>query len=465
MCFFPFRLSVLAGLVGGALISSAVASPHVIHMYDLNYPADAHLPVAPSLHAQFPQGITIGLGSGLMYAGTDAAGHPSFYSLTDRGPNGDSPSWQSEKSLTDTKIFLVPTFTPQIRKITLMGEQAQVGPAITIHDAVGPVGGLPLPSNHIGTTHEIALDSSLRPIPQAVDARGLDTEGIVSDGKDGFWVCDEYGPFILHLDKTGRIIQKLGPAADASDGKPETGGLPSILQYRQPNRGFESITRLPSGKIIAAIQSTLDVDGKTAKKAPLIRLVSYDPATGKTAMYAYPVDSDTFKKNGDVKLGDLTAINDHELYVIEQGKGAEKQPVHRIMRIDLHDATDLTGLTWKGKALEFAKSQKVLEKQGIRFVDRTLAVDLQTLNWPFDKAEGLALIDAQTLAVTNDNDFGVASQMRGAGNGAPNSTDPTDYSVNDQHQILWKGQPVSDAFRVEASSPKEAQSQLWVIGL
>lgn len=465
MCTFPFRVSVLAGLLGGMLTSSAVATPHVIHVYDLNYPAESRLPVDPSLHVQFPQGITLGLGSGLMYAGTDAAGHAAFYSLTDRGPNGDSPSWQNEKSLIDTKIFLVPTFTPQIRKITLTGELAEVGPAITIHDAQGPVGGLPLPASHIGSTHEIALDSALRPIPAEVNARGLDTEGIVSDGKDGFWVCDEYGPFILHLDKTGRIVQKLGPAADAGDGKTETGGLPAILQYRQPNRGFEAITRLLSGIIIAAIQSTLDVDGKTAKKAPLIRLVSYDPVTGKTAMYAYPVDSETFKKNGDVKLGDLAAINDHELYVIEQGKGAKKQHVHRIMRIDLRDATDLTGLTWKGKALEFAKSQNVLEQQGIHFVGSTLAIDLQALNWPFDKAEGLALIDARTLAVTNDNDFSVASRMVGAGAGVPNSTDPTDYSVNDQHQILWKGQPVSDEFHVEASSPKDARSQLWLIGL
>jgi hypothetical protein len=29
------------------------------------------------------------------------------------------------------------------------------------------------------------------------DNRGLDTEGITPDGKGGFWLCDEYGPFLI----------------------------------------------------------------------------------------------------------------------------------------------------------------------------------------------------------------------------------------------------------------------------
>ena len=35
---------------------------------------------------------------------------------------------------------------------------------------------------------------------QNTSERGLDTEGLVSDGQDGFWLCDEYGPFLIHVD-------------------------------------------------------------------------------------------------------------------------------------------------------------------------------------------------------------------------------------------------------------------------
>ena len=32
--------------------------------------------------------------------------------------------------------------------------------------------------------------------------------------KDGsFWVSDEYGPYIIHFDSTGKMIEKISPAA------------------------------------------------------------------------------------------------------------------------------------------------------------------------------------------------------------------------------------------------------------
>ena len=60
-----------------------------------------------------------------------------------------------------------------------------------------------------------------------------------------------------------------------------------MCKWRQANRGFEGLTRMPDGRIIAAVQSTLDIDGKSKKKALFTRLVSFDPASGKTAMYGY----------------------------------------------------------------------------------------------------------------------------------------------------------------------------------
>ena len=52
---------------------------------------------------------------------------------------------------------------------------------------------------------------------------------------------------------------------------------------------------MPDGRILAAVQSTLDVDGKSKNKAQFTRLVSFDPRSGKTAMYGYPIDIDSYK--------------------------------------------------------------------------------------------------------------------------------------------------------------------------
>ncbi len=75
------------------------------------------------------------------------------------------------------------------------------------------------------------------------------------------------------------------------------GGLPEVIQFRQPNRGCESLAVTPGGKLVMAIQSTLEMPDVGADhrpgipaKRPFIRLVEFNPANGATRMFAYPHD-------------------------------------------------------------------------------------------------------------------------------------------------------------------------------
>ena len=135
--------------------------------------------------------------------------------------------------------------------IRVQNGKAEATDARPLHDDKGNVNGLPLQDGVIGATNEIALSDTLKVLQG--DNRGLDTEGIAPDGKGGYWLCDEYGPFLINVDEHGKILAMHGP--QAADGeKSITGGLPNILKWRQPNRGFEGITRMPDGRIIAAVQ-------------------------------------------------------------------------------------------------------------------------------------------------------------------------------------------------------------------
>ena len=55
-----------------------------------------------------------------------------------------------------------------------------------------------MPGELIGSTNEVALNDALQPL--SGDRRGLDTEGVTGDGNGGYWLCDEYGPFLIHID-------------------------------------------------------------------------------------------------------------------------------------------------------------------------------------------------------------------------------------------------------------------------
>src|SRR6185312_11426381 len=66
---------------------------------------------------------------------------------------------------------------------------------------------------------------------------------------------------------------------------------------------------------------------------------------------------------------------------------------------------------YSGKTLEALVDAAGLAAAGIVPVQKTLAMDMLANGWPasLEKAEGLAIIDANTIAIVNDNDYGQIS--------------------------------------------------------
>lgn len=238
------------------------------------------------------------------------------------------------------------------------------------------------------------------------------------------------------------------------------GGLPNILKWRQPNRGFEGLTRMPDGRIIAAVQSTLDINGKSKKQARFTRLVSFDPATGKTAMYGYPIDSQAYSKNSDAKIGDIVALDNQHILLIEQGSDKNDAMRNLIYKVDLSAATDLAAFDQPGEYPE-ADNEKALAQRGIKLAAKTLVVDLRQLGWQQEKAEGLALIDSKTLAVANDNDFGVKTVMQNPVEGKKRK----DYRLNEKGELTVEGKPVATTIGVKPLKKPETDSELWIVTL
>lgn len=453
----PLLLSTALAVL--MLASQAEAAPQVISRFNIELPATAWLDYQGKFAKQFPHGLPTGVGSGLSLVGKTSDGALQFVALTDRGPNADAPQWLASGHVQESKIFIRPDFVPQWMTVTVKDGKAKASDPVLLHDDKGPIHGLPLPPGTVGATGEMALNDALQPIA-LTDNRGLDTEGLVPDGQGGYWLCDEYGPFLIHVDSQGKILQKFGPEAQAGE-QQVAGGLPSLLAWRQPNRGFEGVARLPSGKIIAAVQSTLDIEGKTAKSATFIRLLELDPQSGKTRMLAYPLEAGFYKKNKDAKIGDLVAVDEQTLLVIEQGKDKDKQMHNRIYRLDLAPASDLSGLQIAGKDLEFADAE-ALHAAGVVPVAKQLLVDLQSLGWSAEKAEGLTLVDGKTLAVASDNDFGLGVKVKEK---VGDAKDPADYSTDGSGKLLLEGKPVASSLSLKPLTGDEASSALWLIGL
>ncbi len=445
MCIKTMKLKTLALLCSTVLPLAGHAADAQKERYVVTFPQGNSVEYKGEYIANFPHGLPVGVGSGLTFIGKQGD-DLVFATVTDRGPNADSPKAGKKES----KIFANPKFTPLLMTIRVGNGKAEAVDAKPLHDAQGPISGLPLPQGLIGATNVIALSDTLKQLSS--DKRGLDTEGITPDGKGGYWICDEYGPFVINIDANGKILKKYGPQAEHGE-QGVAGGLPNIVKWRQPNRGFEGITRMPDGRIIAAVQSTLDIDGKTKNSAQFTRLVSLNPATGKTEMYGYPIDVDVYKKAKDAKIGDIVALDNHRLLLIEQGGDKNKQMRNLVYVVDLKDASDLANFD-KEKAPEFDDAEQ-LNARGIKLASKKEVADLRKLGWQQEKAEGMALIDNQTIAVINDNDFGLQAVLDKA----------DDYQVDGKGHLLKDGKEVDAKIELKPLEKPESQNELWVIKL
>ena len=449
-------------LFASALIltaQAALAGDITVEKYDIEIPKNFNVPYTGAYAGRFPDGFTIGIGSGMTYIGRDAAGARVFYAIGDRGPNANAPKFQDGDKNLPTKMFPAPDYTPSFGAIRVMDGKAVLASLIPLRNqAMKPISGRPIPRGSVGATGEIPLDDRLAKL--TFDPDGLDTEGIAIDRHDKrhLWICDEYGPFIAKIDGyNGRIIKKYAPGKE----------LPMIAAKRQPNRGFEGIAVTPSGKILAAIQSICDVDGNIKKsKATFIRLLLLDPETGEVKQFAYPHNRDDYKLSRDAKIGDLHALSETRFLIIERGKCADGKTRIPFYVIDIADATDITGVKAEdGKELETLADRAEVEKRGVRYVKKTKLMDIKDLGWKPGKAEGCALMpDGRTIAVTSDNDFGFTFKVVDpvTDDKGKAVTKASAYTTDGSGKVYYKGEVVPTHVELE---PTGKASKLWLFTL
>lgn len=340
-----------------------------------------------------------GMGSDLYPAGREG----EFWTVTDRGPNGQITVDGSKR-----RTFPVPGFDPAIVRIKVSGGQVRVLDARPVITNDGkPVTGLP---NQRG--RDEAPYSYDAGTPLGYDANGLDTEGIVRAKDGSFWLADEYGPSLVHVSPRGRVLARYVPEGLALKGAgyPVVEALPGVLLHHKVNRGFEGLAQLPGGDLVLAVQSPLSLPdedtGEASRTARLLRFSPHDEQV--TAEYAYrfdpvgvvdPGEDDT----SELKISSVVAIGRDTLLVQERTDKASR--LHRV-RLDRH--ADLLGSRWDGAST--APSLEQLDDpagQGVPVLGKRLVVDLGTVDGVPGKIEGVAVTGRSSLALINDNDFGM----------------------------------------------------------
>jgi hypothetical protein len=356
------------------------------------------------------QGLFLGgVGSDLWH--DRGAPENEFWLVTDRGPNVDLDV-EVDGRTEERRTFPVPDFTPLILHVRTEDGALSVLDAIPIVNSRGePVTGLSNLKDD-ETPFDVTGKEQLD-----FNQGGLDVEGLVRTADGEFWLAEEYRPSLVHVDASGKVLERYIPEGVAlpKAGYPVAGTLPAIYDQRANNRGFEGLALSGDERTLyAVLQSPLaHPDEDAGEESRAGRILAIDVASGQpVSEYVYHFEDAkefdcTPDENrcdpDDMKLSGIVWIDDATLLVLER-----TDQDARLYRVDLSGASDILGSAWDDP--DTSPSLEELDDPvaaGVTPLPKTLMIALDALPQVPDKIEGIAMLDMETVAVINDNDFNV----------------------------------------------------------
>jgi hypothetical protein len=218
----------------------------------------------------------------------------------------------------------------------------------------------------------------------------LESMQLASDGT--FWFGEEFGPFLLHTDDEGRLLEAPIPTpgvVSPSNPTLEPGQAPNLAN----SKGFEGMALSPDGRTLYPLLEGPVAEDLAAGLPADLRIL--EVRLGRHgARYSDTVRRYRMEHPGNA-IGDFIAVNDHQFLVVERDNGA--------------------GATARFKAV-FLVDLRDRDHDG--YVDKDLLVNLMAVpdpqdvgglgaffTFPFVTIEDVEIVDRQTIAVLNDNNF------------------------------------------------------------
>jgi hypothetical protein len=256
--------------------------------------------------------------------------------------------------------------------------------------------------------------------PLGTDNRGADTEGITAMPDGTFWISEEYGPSLLRVDRSGRVVVRWVPKGEGrcfeGANYPVEEKLPWLASARKLNRGFEAIAATPDGsRIVVAFQSPLAHPDRDAHEhSRHVRVWALDATSGALiAEYIYPLDApETFCRDAavglvrtdDIKISEIQLTETGTMLVLERASLTTK--IYNVTLDPQAIAPAFLSDPDRRPTLE-QMSREQLHEAGIAMLSKVLILSTDDHPEICGDLEGMILLDEKTLLLSNDSDFGI----------------------------------------------------------
>ncbi|MCI0756595.1 esterase-like activity of phytase family protein [Teichococcus vastitatis] len=259
----------------------------------------------------------------------------------------------------------------------------------------------------------------------------FDPESIqpLPDGS-GFWIGEEFGPFLIRVDAEGRVQQVVETRLDGqvlrSPDHPAlfVGATPTAgTDFRvRRSGGYEGMAMVPDGsRLWALLEQPLFNANSDQAEGGFLRMLEFDTARGDWTGRSLKLRLEP----GVTAIGDFNMVDERRALIIERDNGegdaslacaAEGQQGRnppgcfpapaRVKRISLVDlgAPDAEGFVRKLAHLDLLdiRDPEGLSRQN---GDRAAAVPKERFTFPFFTIEDVAVVDAEHIIVGNDNNL------------------------------------------------------------
>ncbi|MBP0444138.1 esterase-like activity of phytase family protein [Roseomonas sp. SSH11] len=252
----------------------------------------------------------------------------------------------------------------------------------------------------------------------------FDLESIQPIG-DGFWIGEEFGPFLIQVDAEGRVQRVVETMVDGrairGPDHPEL-SIPAsptagVAFQAQRSGGYEGMAASPDGSRLYAMLEKPLLTAQGQAEGRFLRIVEFDTAradwTGRNLRFRLA--------EGATAIGDFNMVDDRRALVIERDDaegdparacGQGQQPpacFHnpaRVKRISLIDLGDVDGEGFVRK-IGHIDLMAIRDPEGVARQRGDVGPDAprDRFTFPFFTIENVAVVDADHIIVGNDNNL------------------------------------------------------------
>ena len=281
--------------------------------------------------------------------------------------------------------------------------------------------GTPLPGFSFNVLPPTPPACGGEPAARILTGFDLDPESFVRAPDGTFWVSEEFGPFLLHVAADGRLLEPPVPFQGVRSPQNPFLKIGDRAHAERPtlaaSRGPEGLAISPDGaKLYALLEGAVAGDDpqdlriyvfEVARRAfvdgflklrlempsQTVNLASLTDASGARV---YP--NAVAPPAGPVSIGELKAVNERQLLVIERDNHGDDQPAPRFKKVfllDLAQAAEHDGYLGKTLLLDLLA---IPDPTGV-------GGDGDFFRLPFYTIESVHMVDERTLLVASDNNF------------------------------------------------------------